>query len=250
MTAVPNELLIVARLIMLKDGAELGTATGFFFRTSTGSFLITNRHVVIDEEENFYPDSLQLRLHTDASDLQKNGDFKLRLYSSSGNAPVWHEHSCGRDVDLVAIPVDREELARRFVVSELTRSQFLPEDLVLGLSHEVMVIGYPKGFHDNVFNLPIVRNASLASAYGVPFKGRPVFLIDALLHRGTSGSPVLTKPQTSWTDKYGGTRFTPAQWFFLGVHSATFVFEIKPDEPTSALNVVWYCSLLEQICPS
>ena len=50
---------------------------------------------------------------------------------------------------------------------------------------------YPLGqYYDDVFNLQVVRNGTVASAYPMRFRGQPYFLIDARLHEGTSGSPV------------------------------------------------------------
>jgi hypothetical protein len=44
-----------------------------------------------------------------------------------------------------------------------------------------------------VHHLPVVRQASIASAYGTRFQGLGFFLTDARMHRGSSGSPVLKR---------------------------------------------------------
>jgi len=38
--------------------STLGTATGFFFESNDRKFLVTNRHVVINERIGKYPDNL------------------------------------------------------------------------------------------------------------------------------------------------------------------------------------------------
>lgn len=50
---------------------QCSSATGFFYVNTKGKlFLITNRHVVIDENKNYYPDILILYLHIDNNDIE------------------------------------------------------------------------------------------------------------------------------------------------------------------------------------
>jgi len=80
----------VSKLILKKNGSIEGSATGFFYENNSKLFLITNRHVVIDEEKKFYPDEIVLRLHADPNNLQNNQDLALQLYQ--GKKPIWLEH--------------------------------------------------------------------------------------------------------------------------------------------------------------
>jgi S1-C subfamily serine protease len=61
--------LTTVRLEMYAGETRAGTATGFFFRDDKRLFLLTNRHIVRDEEKVFKPDYLLLRLHTNSEDL-------------------------------------------------------------------------------------------------------------------------------------------------------------------------------------
>ena len=140
-------------------------------------------------------------------------------------------------MDLVAIEIPKPE---GFIVAVLNKSNLLPDDVQLGLGEQVLVVGYPKGFYDEVHNLPIVRNASIASAYGVPFKRNPFFLVDSSLHPGTSGSPVFTVPKNMQTKKGGGFEIGGApKWYFLGVNSGEF--------GEMQLNAIWYANLIIQL---
>ena len=90
----------------------------------------------------------------------------------------------------------------------------------------------------------------MASVYPVPFRGNPYVLIDARLHSGTSGSPVVTKPTNliMRTDGSGAitNRFVR---YLVGVHSATLDVtdrDSKRDEPLG-LSVAWFASLIQEI---
>lgn len=105
----------------------------------------------------------------------------------------------------------------------------------------VVVVGYPLGFYDKKNNLPVYRKASIASAYGINFGGLPYFLVDANLHEGTSGSPVVNSHHTLFKegDKKEGYKL-------FGIHSAEHVV----DEDPLGLNVVWYADVLVDIAES
>ena len=247
---VPEVLVRVTQVQCLKQDRTVEEATAFFYAHQDGLYLVTNRHVVRDEEEGFFPEALRLRLHTDPSDLRKNATCDLALEGADGQ-PVWREHPAyGEEVDVVAIPLDKQEMEGRFLVRAFRQADHAPADLELGIGQVVLVLGYPLGFHDRLNNLPIVRDATIASLYPVPFEGKPYFLIDARLHGGTSGSPVIAKP-TRYVTKGGqrvAVRFN-LMTFLVGVHSATIDCEDRDpdqDEPLG-LSVVWYPWLIPEI---
>lgn len=229
---------------------ELGCASGFFYVRDDRLFLITNRHVTIDEEKDHFPDELRLRLHTDPNDIRVNDELRVSLYDTESNA-VWLEHPVGqRHFDVVALPLDTEYVRSRFFVKAFSVSDHIPDNVDIAVGEDVLVTGYPLGFHDELHNLPIVRNAILASVYPVPFEGHPIVLIDSRLHSGTSGSPVLTKATNILRYTDGSTRvLNRSVSFLVGVHSATFDIpdrDPEKDEPLG-LNVVWFASLIPEI---
>lgn len=118
----------------------------------------------------------------------------------------------------------------------------------------MFIMGYPLAFYDRTNNLPILRNALIASAFRVPFEGKPGFLTDANLHRGTSGSPVLTKPRDVWVGEDGsvqvGTDKPGSRYYLLGVHSGVFTPPKATDEPAFGIGMAWYASLVEEAASS
>jgi hypothetical protein len=233
-----------APIRIFKNNFELGSASGFFFRRNEKKYFITNRHVVIKETEDFFPDCIKLRLHSSNVNLEHNYDLTINLYDQHGNRN-WLEHFDYENIecDIIAITLDDKVLDRlnlnifyssfiTFIGSELTKiSELNPFG-------DVVVVGYPLGFYDFANNLPVYRKAMVASQYGVNFNGKPYFLIDTNLHPGTSGSPVVNTHHTLYKEN----GFNEAYNLF-GIHSAEHTMKGKP----LGLNVVWYSYLINEL---
>ncbi len=246
-SAIDKMLLRVAKIQTFADGQLWTNATGFFYLHDDFLYLVTSRHVVINETVHHHPDRLQVSLHSNAADLQQRADLSIPLYKDG--VPQWYQHPryCnGADVVAVAIN-DPHVLSSHFVVT-FCRDDILTMDQVLPLGQDVLILGFPLGFHDTLHNLPIVRSATIASSFSHPFKGEPYFLTDARLHRGMSGSPVIVKlPNRS---EVGSRR--ELGWRLLGIHSSALdVSDRDPDlDERLALNMTWYASLIPEMLPS
>jgi S1-C subfamily serine protease len=249
---VINEILaVVILIIQIQSGQTVGTATGFFYIRNDVVYLVTNRHVILDEEKGIKPDTLRVKLHEDPKDMTKNVDFDIPLYSD--DSVKWHMHSDykTKKIDVAVIEIDQGALRAGHFIKGLSSSNFLPKEYVIQPGEDVMVIGFPRGFSDSTHNLPLVRNAMISSAYGVDFQGSPFFLIDANLHPGMSGSPVITKPKNTWPDDKGNINIlTGSPMYFLGVHSATIVLPLLSGKESLGLGTVWYGYLIEEIIDS
>jgi hypothetical protein len=230
-----------------------GSATGFFYDHADGLYLITNRHVVIDEKENYFPDELDIRLHTDQQDLEKNEDYTIQLYENY--EPIWleHPHNRGNSIDVIAIPLEPDEIYEKYLISAYSSDStftYVHESQGVHAPYgmELMVIGYPLEFYDNVNNLPIYRNAIAASIYPVPFQNFPFFLIDSRLHSGSSGSPVVTKPNTFLLDSelkmIASSEYTP---LLIGIYSGIVNLRDKVTGDHLGLGSVWFDYLIPEI---
>ena len=90
-----NDLLAaVAQVQQFKDGQLVGYGSSFWYHHGNGLFLITNRHVVINEKDDLSPDELRLLLHTDNKRLTKNDVLRVRLYENKRQ--IWREHPIHR----------------------------------------------------------------------------------------------------------------------------------------------------------
>lgn len=230
----------------LSSNNFIGTATGFFYRRENKLFLVTNRHVVIDQKSKMVIDTLRLLLHNDLKTPSNNSTFDVPLYSSE--MPLWKDHPNYEQADIVLIELDENEIQGKFLIEAWSASDFLPSKYLLDPGEDVFIMGYPRAFFDKKHNLPVFRNAMIASTYGVSFNGFPYFLTDAHLHPGTSGSPVITKARKNWIDSDGNYYLAGSDYYILGIHSGTHYTplgnEIK--EPLG-LGIAWYIRLVEEI---
>jgi len=60
----------------------------------------------------------------------------------------------------------------------------------LSVAENVYFVGYPNNRYDITNNLPLIRTGLIASHPKYDFNGKPVFIIDAQVFPGSSGSPV------------------------------------------------------------
>jgi len=244
---VGEVLLLVSRVVQRAGGKPVGTASGFFYQVQDRLFFVTNRHVVVGEPKGTPPDELVLFLHVDPKDIAQSAEQVVPL--SRGGKPTYllHPKYPKPPIDIAVVPLP-DEVGKRFVIKALSSRNVLPQELLLLPGDDAMVIGYPLGLSDTVNNLPIIRNALVASAPGVFFQGQPFFLIDANLHPGMSGSPVMTRPRNAWPTKAGGVSFmTGTPMYFLGVHSATLSANVGTAPQPLGLASVWYAFLIDEI---
>lgn len=214
----------------------LGSATGFFYQSSDRHFLITNRHVVINEEESFFPETLRFIIHTSEITMTQVRSVVIPLYTQE-KKHVWLEHP-QKGVDLVALAVD-PFLSQNDAVYYWSTANSFPSDSFLIMGDHLQILGYPKGFYDRANNLPIARSGTVASAYGSHFDANPLFLVDANLHPGTSGAPVLSQPRSTLNKTNGSVALGQFPSFLLGVNSGEFLH--------LGLNASWYADLITQI---
>lgn len=215
----------------------LGIGTGFFYQEGEIIYLITNRHNVVHEEEEHYPNVLEIILYTSRTNIRDVRVAHIPLYDSDLN-PLWFEYSHLETLFIDVVAIDLQNYLRdgdvlyRWQWNDLaTRSQ------ILALETHIRVLGYPLGFHDEVHNVPIAKHATVASPYGIAFEDEAYYLVDGNLHKGMSGSPVII-PHSAIRAKTQ----TPIH-SLLGVFSGVW----KIDDIDLGLGVVWYPDLIHEI---
>ena len=95
-----------------------------------------------------------------------------------------------------------------------------------------MFVGFPNGMFDEKHYLPIFRRGYVATSPDLDFNGAPLFLIDASVFPGSSGSPVFTVGDSL----IGGT---PALKF-LGIIAAVYT------QPTDG-RITWRTAPTNQV---
>jgi hypothetical protein len=104
----------------------------------------------------------------------------------------------------------------------------------------VLIVGFPLGFHDALHHMPVVRQAVIASSFGLRFQGQGYFLTDGRTHRGTSGAPVVMRVPEF------GSPHGDLPWKLIGVHAARLDVGTRNLELDEALglNCAWYADIL------
>src|SRR3954447_12915342 len=82
-------LLTAARIGTFEHQRALTNASGFFFQRDERLFLVTSRHVLIDEPSGHHPNRIEIELHTSATDLTKSTGFSVLLFRDG--VAVWHQ---------------------------------------------------------------------------------------------------------------------------------------------------------------
>jgi len=236
---IESLLLTAARIITFEQRRALTNASGFFFERDQRLFLVTSRHVVIDEPSKHFPDRIEIELHIDPDNLAKSTGFSIPLYHNGSS--IWRQglDSAG-EIDVAVIEVQRSALPDTAVYRAFTPDHLhRPTDFV-EVGTPLLVVGFPLGFHDALHHMPVVRQAVVASSFGLRFQGEGYFLTDARTHRGTSGAPVVMRvaePEPALDD---------LPWRLLGVHSARLDLGTRDlilDEALG-LNCAWYADIL------
>lgn len=232
-------LLTAARVLTFDGQRPLTNASGFYFERDRRLFLVTSRHVVIDEPSKHFPDRIEIELHTDPENLSTSTGFSMLLYK--GGKSVWRQGSdAAGNIDVAVIEIDRTAIPGSSVYRAFTPEHLQDSLSEVEVGSSLLVVGFPLGFHDTLHHMPVVRQAVIASSYGLRFQGKGYFLTDARTHRGTSGAPVVLRSATPADVE------KDLPWKLLGVHSARLDVGTRDLELDEALglNCAWYADIL------
>jgi hypothetical protein len=173
----------------------LATGTGFVVEHDGQPFLITNRHnlsgrrsdtnELMSPETGAVPDTVVIT-HVCTDGLGVWIQRHEPLYDGDGR-PRWREHpEYGRTVDVVALPLTNlgEVALHPYPLQDLS------PDVVIGVTDNVNVVGFPLDMHHAGY-LAIWARGTVASEFHIDYAELPMFLIDSRTRRGQSGSPVI-----------------------------------------------------------
>lgn len=212
------------RIDTVSANGAVGSGTGFLFSYKIGDqaypFVVTNKHVVNGMQSG------ALTFLQKENQTPRLGDgFRLSI-DDWPNA--WFGHP-SPDIDIAVCPFAPLEnhIKEQNNIDLFYRhvdSSTIPDEQVLkelDAIESVTFIGYPNGIWDSKNLLPVARRGTTATPINVDFEGKPLFLIDASVFGGSSGSPVFILNQGSWARKDGGL-VTGSRLIFVGVIAAVY----------------------------
>lgn len=195
-TPVKELLYTVVRIETKNIDGNTSSGTSFVFRDTSlppdsQLFLVSNKHVVEDAESGtiFFTEKNSSGLPILGQPLFiRNDGFRYQ----------WHGHP-DAGVDVAVMPLswqinmmassDSQAFLRPVDLNEMASDSVFDD---LDVSAPVLFIGFPNGMFDEKHYLPIVRRGYIATSPSLNFNGEPLFLIDASVFPGSSGSPVFT----------------------------------------------------------
>lgn len=229
-------LLTTTQITTFDIARQLSRATGFFFERDGNLYLVTSRHVLFDAPSGHFPDHIEIEFHTDTGNLTRFAVLSIPLYLDGEH--LWQQgRDAAGDIDVAVLELDRAALPASAFFEFFTPQHIhiAYDEIEVGAS--LLLVGYPLGFQDTRHHLPVVRQALIASSFGVRFQGQGYFLTDARTHRGSSGAPVVLHETAGHSN---------LPWKLLGVHSARMDMgprDLQLDD-SLGLNCAWYADIL------
>lgn len=172
------------------NGAAIGT--GFLFNAPLNdeqgrlvTLLISNKHVFVNPLG-------KIAFNFNRKNAEGDPDFgNVHTFLGDDFSAIYTEHP-DPSIDLACINASsitqpEHNVFYKNVTPEML-SDFNEELLFPGL--DVWFVGYPENRFDVTNNLPLLRRGYIASYPKVDFNSRKLFVIDAQVFQGSSGSPV------------------------------------------------------------
>lgn len=192
-----NLALLNTTPVKVEAAGKAVHGTGFFVwwqeKEGAALFLVSNKHVLLSEESSV---SVLVHQRSDKESGWFIGDGETRLWIDPHNhkevkLPVKGRYFAHPDVDLACIECTEFNLRKDTILAPFSQDRILDwnkSELYPG--QQVLFFGYPDKIKDQLHNLPVVRTATLASLPVLDYNGKPEFLIDGQVWKGSSGSPV------------------------------------------------------------
>lgn len=190
MNSIYEQLLFTTlRIESIKDGSQSSIGTGFLIQKQVDKnkfkiYLVSNRHVLADSNSII----LSFTENNNGNPVFGKkitipiGEVRNRIVSHyNPNIDVSVMECTGLfnllpgKLFFIAVPYD--------FLADFSE----PE---LSVAENVYFVGYPNDRYDEANNLPLIRTGLISSHPKVDFNGDPVFVIDAQVFPGSSGSPV------------------------------------------------------------
>jgi hypothetical protein len=266
------------------NSTNLAIGTAFIYLHKEKPYLVTNWHNITGRDpsslkskhsQSAIPNRLYIQIPSVNLDLESFSiqwiKHEVKIYADQGDCPVhatWYEHPRhSHDVDVVVIPLDRDEVfdirkSMLYIQSSDSKQGSVDiktaicaandpdlnlKQVMLRPSLDVFVLGFPRGMTGGA-NFPVWKRGSIASEPDIDIDGLPKIFIDTATREGMSGSPVYLYQTGRWIseekDQLGNHKAVLGEGRrFIGVYSG----RVGADSFQAQLGIVWKASVVEEI---
>jgi hypothetical protein len=206
------------------DGST-ATGTGFIYAVDTGpneraQFLVTNKHVIEDST------SATIRFIAGHDPEMTRPALGVTHTVNVHEVETVFTGHPDPAIDVAIAPITPwltllEQQGHHVFLRSINPALAMSESdgELLDAVEPITFVGYPNGLYDEVNFLPIARRGFTATPPMVDYGGEPVFLIDASVFPGSSGSPVLVADAGAFSIRGGGVQLGN-RTIFLGILAA------------------------------
>jgi hypothetical protein len=170
---IESLLLTATRVITFQQQRQLTNASGFFFERDGHLFLVTSKHVMLDEPSRHQPDRIEIELHIDPENMVQSTTFSIPLYRKGKR--LWRQgtDSAG-GIDVAVIEIERAVLPESVVYRAFTPEHLYTLTDRIEVGTRLVVVGFPLGFHDTLHHMPVARRAAVARRSACAFRARVI----------------------------------------------------------------------------
>ena len=171
-----------------------GEGEGPQWRTIEDMWLVTNRHILIPSQGNeaFAPTKITLGLRK----IDDSGALHWEQVVLSGDGieelARFHPDS---SIDVAVLEISEAVINRIRSGAKYIQPYFLhagnfagKNNIQVEASSDVLVVGYPKGFYDNVNLFPIIKSGIVASRWELASRASRIFLLMPSCFPGLRGA--------------------------------------------------------------
>jgi hypothetical protein len=229
MNSMINYMLFSTIRLEAQLDNDVSVGTGFIVLYQRNEkqypFIITNRHVIRDSKNVKF-----FFIKSDGKSPILGERFNIIIENTVGN---WF-YPKDDEIDVAIKPlaplleaIKEKNVTVYFEPIPLSLIPNSEQENQLTALEDVIFIGYPCGIYDSKNLLPIIRKGTTATPIFIDYEGKPIFLIDASVFRGSSGSPVFIFNEGSYSTPNGlcvGRRI-----HLLGILSRVLILNEKKD---------------------
>lgn len=250
--------------LLSNDGKDsvISTATGFFWRHSGVSFLISNWHVLCGRNvftgEPCSPSGyIPRRVKFYGCSFRQKGPYleflRTGIIIELQDELVEKISSLGMSdlqFDVCALPIPDgsvfgAEEGRDGFKGAPSASCFLNENnsgrVITHVADDCFILGYPFRNYDGLMP-PVWKRGSIASEPMIGVDGRPLFLVDAATSSGMSGAPILRRVNIGWSSSEAGDR-EMEKYSFIGVYGGRL---LHGGSELHGAGYGWYATLVNK----